>query len=150
MGKYPSLADDECWLMQHRLHWGRSEDTTFPRLCQPRSKVPHPTMGDTCNHAPTTHMTHQGIQSSNNPFNCLKSHEGRNGARRRDRLLPVNCATAPPKQGRRWSKELRSKPASLPMCTSREARQDGLDRLLRTLLTAYDKLFNKIVPAFCL
>ena len=140
MGKYPSLADDEWWLMQHRLHWGRSEDTTFPRLCQPRSKVPHPTMGDTCNHAPTTHMTRQGIQSSNNPFNCLKSHEGRNGARRRDRLLPVNCATAPPKQGRRWSKELRSKPASLLMCTSRKARQDGLDRLLRTLLTAHDKL----------
>ena len=75
--------------MQHRLHWGRSEDTTFPRLCQPRSKVPHPTMGDTCNHAPTTHMTHQTIHSSN-PFNCPKSHEGQNWARR-DRLLPVTA-----------------------------------------------------------
>ena len=40
--KYPSLADDEWWVMQHRLHWGLGEDRTFPCLCQPGSKVPHP------------------------------------------------------------------------------------------------------------
>ena len=66
--------------------------------------------------------------------------------------LACNCATDPPKQRRRcWSKALRSKdPASLPMCTtSRQTRRDGLDRLLRTLLTANDKLFKKTVPVFC-
>ena len=68
------LTYDQGWLMQHRLHWGRSEDTTFPRLCQPRSKVPHPTMGDTCNHAPSASMTLQGVRKE--LFSCFNSQQG--------------------------------------------------------------------------
>ena len=132
--------------MQHRLHWGRSEDTTFPRLCQPGSKVPHPTMGDTRNHAPTTHVTHQAT------FLIASIHKRGLKLGRHGLGLACNCATDPPKQRRRcWSKALRSKdPASLPMCTtSRQTRRDGLDRLLRTRLTANDKLFKKTVQENC-